>query len=73
MIELNREAVLAALQQRYHVTLAETVSAKAHYFTLKDDCDVSAAALAGAYLRWKDLDARRRSLAVRVASLQRDS
>jgi hypothetical protein len=71
VVELDPDAVLWALEQRYRASLSQAVEAKSRYLSLKDDAAAAASARRRAFADWQEQDARCRILAHRLQVLRR--
>lgn len=71
VVELDTDAVLCALEQRYRASKLEAMQAKARYASMIDTGTTNAATRRNAYVVWQEQDARCRVLAHRLAILRR--
>jgi len=58
------------LRSRYRAVFAATIVAKAQYFVLEEEPSASAAAVERAAAYWRELDARKHTLAAQIEQLE---
>jgi hypothetical protein len=67
---MDIEKRLRKLELCYRATLSAAVAAKANYLALSDEPSATVAAMQMAYARWKELDARKRTIAAQMGELE---
>ena len=67
---MDIESHLRKLESRYRAALSATVAAKAHYLALVDEPSATSAAIQRAQSRWRELDERKRTIAVRMGEIE---
>jgi hypothetical protein len=67
---MDIEARLRKLESRYRAALSATVAAKANYLALAGEPSSTPAAIERANAHWRQLDARKRTLAAQMGELE---
>jgi hypothetical protein len=67
---MDIETRLRKLESRYRTALSAAVAAKANYLALIGEPSVTPIAVERAQLRWKQLDARKRAIALQMGELE---